>query len=84
MPVKSFSRGRSPFGCYDMAGNVMEWCLDVYPDEGKRLVRGGSWFHSPRFMSISKRVGFPPGLRTKFIGLRCARFLIPEDGIEVE
>ena len=84
MAVKSFIQGRSPFGCYDMAGNVMEWCLDAYPDEGKRLVRGGSWFHSPRFMSISKRVGFPPGLRTKFIGFRCAKYLIPENGIEME
>ena len=55
MPVGSFPRGRSPYGVYDMAGNVMEWVADwyrAYPgsdyrsrDFGEKfkVVRGGGW-----------------------------------------
>jgi iron(II)-dependent oxidoreductase len=57
--VYEFSEGKSPYGCYNMAGNVMEWVADRYseryyrhspnknppgPIRGKeRVVRGGAW-----------------------------------------
>jgi len=55
MPVGSYEKGKSPYGVYDMAGNVMEWTADWYeaypgseyhsPFYGQkhRVVRGGGW-----------------------------------------
>lgn len=54
-PVGSYEQGKSPYGVYDMAGNVMEWVEDwykAYPGneahletygETYKVARGGGW-----------------------------------------
>ena len=61
-----------------MAGNVSEWCLNLYdpPSDTSlstsevRAVRGDSWSFIPGFMRASARYSNRPDYRNDFIGFR--------------
>ncbi|NOY98516.1 MAG: formylglycine-generating enzyme family protein [Chloroflexi bacterium] len=42
MPVGSYPKGISPYGAYDMAGNVIEWVQDCYIEDFYAQVGDGS------------------------------------------
>ncbi len=72
-PVESYPLGISPFGCYDMAGNVREWLIDSKSSAGLRTVVGGSWADTSYMFEASHAEFFAPDFASDYIGLRCVK-----------
>jgi formylglycine-generating enzyme required for sulfatase activity len=86
--VGSFEAGKSPYGLYDMAGNVWEWVSDWYDfryyktaplknptgpsSGGTKVIRGGAWNGNARALRSANRSLISP-TDQGLTGFRCAK-----------
>jgi len=74
-PVDRYQRGASPYGVYDMAGNVWEWTLNTAAAaeagrDSRRAVAGGSFVSPCDRAHTSFRYYLDPRVRYSSIGIR--------------
>lgn len=63
----------SPYGVYDMGGNVWQWTSDVYARQHYRYMRGGSKGEYEHYLRVWMTNNAAPYFTSPGVGFRCVR-----------
>lgn len=63
----------SPYGLYDMGGNVWQWVGDDLPDQHYRYMKGGSYYTYEVDLRVWKSNNAGPTYFSPAVGFRCSR-----------
>ncbi len=76
--IDLFDEGMSPYGCYDMSGNVWEMCEGEWR-EGLFPMRGGCFLGSSTFVRVTCRWSpEDPNNGAHWLGFRCVKEISPQ------
>jgi serine/threonine protein kinase len=77
-PVDKYPQGASPYGVWDMCGNVWEWTASEYQGPFMHVLRGGSWrVYSRLTVRAVHRDWLTLADERDDLGFRCARSANP-------
>jgi iron(II)-dependent oxidoreductase len=86
--VDCYPEGKSPYGCFQMVGNIFEWVNEPHPKSSRyKYLRGGSWGVSCEVLGIpflhyiaSPEDAVQVGGKNDLLGFRCVRDVAEDHG----